>query len=167
MTDELIRIENFLLKLCGILISNLNKDAECEEYDGYNFRLENKNVKYRKAKITPKKIGQFVTLWKRNAKGQTKPFQVEDYFDFYLIAMEKDERFGFFVFPKRVLSERQILSNDQKEGKRGFRVYAEWDKPESKQAEKTKGWQSKYFMELTRDEKANREKFNLLFKSDL
>lgn len=155
-----------LQKANWLQVSELNTDAECEEYDGYNFRLENKKVKYRKAKITPKKIGQFVTLWKRNAAVQTEPFHVDDDFDFYLIAVEKGERFGVFVFPKKILGERNILSNSQKEGKRGFRIYAGWDKPESKQAEKTKSWQCKYFIELGDDELENREKFDLLFNSN-
>ncbi|WP_367113644.1 MepB family protein [uncultured Sphingobacterium sp.] len=30
--------------------------------DGYNFNVGTLKIKYRKAKITPKKIGQFVTL---------------------------------------------------------------------------------------------------------
>lgn len=147
-------------------ISELNPYSESEEYEGFNFRLENKNVKYRKAKITPKKIGQFVTLWKRNAAGQTEPFHVDDDFDFYIIAVERDERFGIFVFPKRVLCERQILSTSSKEGKRGFRLYAEWDKPENKQAEKTKAWQCLYFIELGENERENKRKFELLFNSN-
>lgn len=97
-------------------VSDLTTDGECQEYEGFNFRLENKKLKYRKAKITPKKIGQFVTLWKRNAAGQTEPFHVEDDFDFYLISVEKEERFGFFVFPKKVLGERGILSKSNQEG---------------------------------------------------
>lgn len=152
-----------LQKANWLKISELTSDAECEEYEGYNFRLENKNVKYRKAKITPKKIGQFVTLWKRNMAGQTEPFDVEDDFDFYIIAVEKDERFGIFVFPKWVLGERQILSTSTKEGKRGFRLYAEWDKPENKQAVKTKAWQCLYFIELGDDDKVNEERFELFF----
>lgn len=156
-----------LQKANWLQISELNRDAECEEYEGYNFRLENKNVKYRKAKITPKKTGQFVTVWKRNAAGQTEPFHVDDDFDFYFIAVEKEKRFGVFVFPKRVLGERHILSDGQKEGKRGFRLYAEWDKPENKQAEKTKNWQCKYFIELGDDELENKERFERVFDSNL
>lgn len=147
-------------------ISELNPDAECEEYEGFNFRLENINVKYRKAKITPKKIGQFVTLWKRDDGGKTVPFDVNDNFDFYLIAVEWDERFGVFVFPKKVLGERGILSKSNQEGKRGFRLYAEWDKPESQQAAKTKSWQCSYFIELGDDNRENKERFDLIFNSN-
>lgn len=153
-----------LQKANWLQVSELIPDAECEEYDGHSFQLENRSVKYRKAKITPKKIGHFVTLWKRNATGQTEPFDEKDGFEFYIIAMEKDERFGFFLFPKRVLIEWQILSSANKKGKRGFRLYAEWDKPESSQAEKTKSWQCEYFIELDGDENTSREKFDRIFK---
>lgn len=145
--------------------SDIHPDPKSSEYEGYNFRMENKNVKYRKAKITPKKVGQFVTLWKRDGAGKTVAFDVGDDFDFYLIAVEWNERFGIFVFPKRVLGERGILSNSNLEGKRGFRIYAEWDLPESKQAQKTKDWQCLYFIEFLEDEKVNKEKFELMFKS--
>lgn len=153
-----------LEKATSLKISDVIPDAECEEYDGHNFRLDGRDVKYRKAKITPKKIGQFVTLWKRNAAGQTVPFVEEDDFDFYLIAVERDEMFGFFLFPKRVLVERQILSSANKEGKRGFRLYAEWDNPESRHAAQTKGWQCEYFIRLDNEEKMYSEKFDLIFK---
>ncbi|SMC60184.1 hypothetical protein SAMN06296427_104176 [Moheibacter sediminis] len=164
MTEELIRFENFFLRPSEILISNLNKDTECEEYEGYNFLLDNKNVKYRKAKKTPKKIGQFVTLWKRNTAGQTEPFDVEDDFDYYIVALENDKSFGFFLFPKEVLGKHNILTNSQKKGKRGLRLYAEWDLPESKQADKTKSWQGEYFIKLGENE--NKRKFDLIFNSN-
>jgi len=40
------------------------------------------------------------------------------------------------------------LTSIKKEGKRGFRVYPNWVKPENKQAEKTQNWQQDYFVEV-------------------
>ena len=104
--------------------------------------------KFRKAKITPKKVGQFVTLWKRNADKQTEPFDENDLVDYYIIATEDDSKLGFYIFSKSVLIEKNILSTQNKEGKRGFRVYPDWVKPENKQAEKTQNWQQNYFIEI-------------------
>ncbi len=108
MNEELCKLENTLLKNIDFKISVITQDAECEEYFGYNFRLQQLNIKYRKAKVTPKKNGLFVTLWKRNIKGQTEPFNHNDPFNFYIIAAEHSERFGYFIFPKLLLTEKKF-----------------------------------------------------------
>lgn len=156
-----------LKKLFGkfkLEISTIEPDLECEEYFGYNFQLDTAKVKFRKAKITPKKIGQFVTLWRRNEEGIPEPFNVDDKFDFLIIYVEKDEQKGFFLFPKLVLAEKQILLNGAKDGKRAFRIYPKWDIPENKQAEKTKTWQIEFFIDLNNDENEQQEQFVRLFK---
>ncbi|SEW02679.1 hypothetical protein SAMN05421841_0693 [Chryseobacterium wanjuense] len=160
MIEELKRIENLILKAKGHKILNLTEDLECKEYFGFNFQAGQLTIKFRKAKITPKKVGHFVTLWKRNAEKVTEPFNINDHFDFYLVFTEYENDMGFFLFPKQILMERQILSTDQKEGKRGFRVYPKWTKTENKQAEKTQSWQIKYFIDLANSELKNVEKFN-------
>lgn len=149
MIKELSRIEDSVFKTLSLNLSNLEADLECEEYFGHHFSLDHFKIKFRKAKVTPTKNGQFVTLWKRNSDGKTEPFNALDDFDFYIIATEQNTQFGFFIFTKKILAETQILTNNQKEGKRGFRVYPNWDEPTSKQAEKTKNWQTKYFIDIT------------------
>lgn len=144
-------------------LSDIEADSECEAYSGLNFQLNERTVKFRKAKVTPKKTGQFVTLWKRNSSGQTEPFSITEPVDFYIIAAENDQNRGFFLFPKSVLGEKGILTGNGKEGKRGFRVYPAWDIPENKQAEKTKNWQNSFFIDLSSDEKTGVEKFRKLF----
>ncbi|MBN8860414.1 MAG: MepB family protein [Sphingobacteriales bacterium] len=160
MIEALSRVESAILNIKGLRISDILSDPECEEYSGCSFQLNKRNIKFRKAKITPKKTGQFVTLWKRNNKKQTEPYSLDDDFDFYMIATEQQQRFGFFLFPKYILGEKQILATNNREGKRGFRVYAGWDSVENKQAEKTKAWQAGYFIDATDIGNINREKFN-------
>lgn len=60
----------------------------------------------------------------------------------------KDDNAGKFVFPKDVLLEQGILKHHHQPGKMAFRVYPTWDSVTSKQAMKTKQWQSRYFDEL-------------------
>ena len=148
MTEIIQKLEDFVLKSMNLSLSNLEKDLECDEYIGYNFNVNEFSIKFRKAKITPKKVGQFVTLWKRNADKQTEPFDENDLFDYYIIATEEDSKLGFYIFPKAILIEKNILTSAKKEGKRGFRVYPNWVKPENKQAEKTQNWQQDYFVEI-------------------
>lgn len=162
MITELSRLEHLLFKPFGWTISNILEDHECSEYYGYNFETSEHRIKFRKSKITPKKVGQFVTLWKRNSAKQTEPFHEKDNYDFYIIAIEQEGKFGCFLFPKNILCQQQILTTDKQEGKRGFRVYADWDVPTNKQAEKTRKWQIEYFIDLTKPEKSRIEKFNLI-----
>ncbi|MNU89782.1 MepB protein [compost metagenome] len=161
--EPLRRIVDSILSKFRLTIGNITQDQECEAYSGVNFQLNERTVKFRKAKITPKKTGQFVTLWKRNSNGQTEPFSITEPIDFYIIAVERDQNLGFFLFPKAVLAEKRILTENGKEGKRGFRVYPAWDIPENKQAEKTKSWQISFFIDLSSNEKTPEEAFKNLF----
>jgi hypothetical protein len=149
MCFSLQQFEIWVSKTMGIPIRNLRQDPDCEEYCGYSFQLGLWNIKFRRAKITPKKVGQFVTLWKRNSEGKTVPFHEDDNFDFYVIAVDDEEKRAYFIFPQKILIEKQIVSTGNKEGKRGFRIYPVGTKTESKQAILTQSWQSKYFTDLT------------------
>ena len=102
----------------------------------------------RNAKITPTKIGQFVTLWKRLNNGPIQPFDVSDSFDFVIINVRSENQIGQFIFPKKVLIEKDVFTTPSKEGKRAIRVYPLWDKPLSKQALKTQQWQLDYFLAI-------------------
>lgn len=158
MTNDLKNIAKLLVEITQSQISNLIEEDESKEYFGYNFEVDKLNFKFRKAKITPKKVGLFVTLWKRNSKNETEPFKASDNFDFYIVATEENENYGLFLFPKNELVARQILSTTLKEGKRGFRVYPNWSKTENKQAEKTQLWQTRYFVDFSNDNKVNTER---------
>jgi len=118
------------------------------------------SIIFRKAKITSKKMGQFVSVWRRNELGVTQPYELTDDFEFYIIKCQSDNKIGQFVFPKTELARRGIVTTSEKEGKRGFRVYPPWDKAESKQAIKTQAWQLNYFHYM--DSEINLKKANLL-----
>src|SRR5690606_1223962 len=167
MTDELKHIQDSIFHNLRLPIDGLTEETECKEYDGYNFQLGTFKIKFRKAKVTPKKTGQFVTLWSRNAEKQTEPFHINDDRDFYMIATRNNERFGFFFFPKYVLARYQILTDNIKIGKRGFRVYPDWDIPLNKQARAAKEWQTAYFIDLTTNSSTANEKFNILIQDKL
>lgn len=158
MITELIKIENLLFDSTNSKIINLVKDHESKEYLGYDFDVGKHKFKFRKSKITPRKVGQFVTLWKRNLNNITEPFSETDNFDFCIILTEENENYGFFLFPKKELIYRKILSTKLSEGKRGFRVYPKWVKTENKQAEKTQFWQSNYFFDFLSDSELTKNK---------
>lgn len=124
--------------------SSYKEHVEAVEYQGCEYVYRGDKYVQRSSKVTPKKIGQFVTLWKRNAEGVTIPFEVTDDFLFVVVVTHYNRHCGHFLFSKDVLIEKGILTAS-KEGKRGFRVYPVWDKPTSKQAVQTQKWQLQYF----------------------
>lgn len=149
--SELELIDKFLFQVCGIELKNVEIESESREYFAHNFELNQQKVKFRMAKITPTKTGQFVTIWKRNENGITEPHNVTDEFELYIIAIRQETKFGVFIFNKAILSENKILTNKNVEGKRGIRVYPTWSLTTSKQAEKTQNWQTKCFLEISND----------------
>ncbi|HLV42175.1 MAG TPA: MepB family protein [Brumimicrobium sp.] len=138
-------------------------EQESLNYQAHNLRVDELDIKFRKGKITPNKTGQFVTLWKRNFKGITVPYDLSDPIDFYIIATRKEEQFGAFIFPKVVLHKNKILSDDLKDGKRGIRVYPPWDEVTSKQAHKTQVWQTKYFIDFSNEDNIDLKKAKEVF----
>lgn len=156
--SELELIDNSVLKPYGLELTNLKPEAESQEYFACNFSLNGQNIKFRKAKITPTKTGQFVTLWKRNENGITMPFDITDNFEFYIVATKQNEKIGLFIFPKAVLYENNILSDKTRAGKRGIRVYPSWDMTTNKQAQKTQLWQSNYFLDISPNKEIDFEK---------
>ena len=146
---EIELLNELVFKLCHLNIQHVEAESESQNYLAHTFQLDENLIKFRKAKITPTKTGQFVTLWKRNNAGITVPFDLTDEFNFYIIATRTANNFGVFIFPKKALHEHQILSDQTREGKRGIRVYPIWDETTNKQAEKTQDWQIKYFLDCS------------------
>ncbi|WP_240767952.1 MepB family protein [Paenibacillus sp. FSL k6-2145] len=68
------------------------------------------SIRFRVAKTTPTKIGQFVTRWQRSEDGSTQPYDGSDPADMYVISTRSGSHFGQFVFPKHVLLQRDIVS---------------------------------------------------------
>lgn len=166
MLSELELINKNIFEVCGIELKNIQREPESQEYFAHTFELGNQKVKFRVAKITPTKVGQFVTIWKRNKNGMTEPPHVDDEFDFYIIAAKLDSRLGVFLFNKRVLSENKILTNKDIEGKRGIRIYPEWDLTPNKQAQKTQRWQKEYFVEISDEKEMDIEKVKKILRLD-
>ena len=143
--SELLSLENKLFSNCGLKITNISNHKESESYSAGSFFINNQKIIFRKSKITPKKLGQFVTFWKRSEIGPIEPYHENDAFDFFIVNCNSENNAGVFIFPKSILVQQRILSTKYKEGKRAFRVYPIWEKPINKQAIKTQSWQMNYF----------------------
>lgn len=149
--DDFYEIKALVFDKCNFNISAACPEKESREYGACNFQLNGKKIKFRVAKTTPTKSGQFVAIWKRNESGITQPFDIEDDFDFMVITVRRQSQLGMFVFDKSVLADQNVIRKNNKGGKRGIRVYAPWDITNSGQAQKTQSWQQDYFLQIEPD----------------
>lgn len=120
------------------------------DYDGFNFRHNNKNYKVRSAKKTPKKSGYFTVVWIKDNNHNNIPYSESQFPDFLVIIILDVKKKGMFVFPKDVLLKQGIIrsTNNPNTGKMGFRVYTPWDSSLNQTATKTFKWQVNYFYEI-------------------
>ncbi|WP_395077219.1 MepB family protein [Flavobacterium sp.] len=161
MNSILKEVKELIFDKCSFELSSIQIEKESSEYCAHQFEINNQKVVFRFAKITPTKLGQFVTLWKRKSdKSLIEPFEISDSVDLFVINTKTENRFGQFVFPKSVLIQKGIVT-DKKEGKRAIRVYPSWDLAVNKQAQKIQKWQLEYFLEIPTDGNldVNRTKF--------
>jgi hypothetical protein len=132
----------------GFVCTGVMKEAESSEYGACTFEMNKRRIAFRVGKITPTKIGQFVTLWKRIGNGPIMPFDMADPIDLFVVNVSCGDRFGQFVFPKAILCEKGIVSKGGIGGKRAMRIYPVWDKADNVQAKRTQAWQLAYFFEI-------------------
>ena len=149
--SDLIEAQTLAYEPSGLICQKLSKESESREYGACTFEMNNQRIKFRVGKITPTKIGLFVTLWKRIGCGPIQPHDMADPVDLFVVSVRTTEHFGQFVFPKAILFEEGIVSKEGKGGKRAMRVYPPWDVPDNRQAKKTQAWQSIYFFEIRPD----------------
>ncbi|CAM5315806.1 hypothetical protein SAVIM338S_00675 [Streptomyces avidinii] len=145
---DLLAAKALVYDPCGFVCSRPVAEAESTEYAAHSFTLDGLAVRFRAAKTTPTKAGQFVTVWKRSPGGPIRPYDAADPVDLFVISSREGRRFGQFVFSSDTLRRRGILSADGSGGKRAFRVYPPWVTTTSRQAAGTQAWQLDHFLHL-------------------
>lgn len=161
-------INDLIYESNNLTISEVIEEEQNSEYAAGQFKLfsttTNKTVRFRVAKVTPNKVGQFVTFWEKDDKGINQPFQYDEAPELLVITTFKNERhFGQFIFPKDILLKKGILKSDLIKGKMGMRVYPSWDLPTNKTAIHTQHWQLEYFFEVNQEEALSMQKILALY----
>ena len=136
---------------CGFDVENLRREPESAEYAAYAFTLSGIEGRFRVAKTTPTKTGQFVTFWARNPAGPIRPYDLADPVEFLIVCVRKGGHFGQFVFSKSMLRHRGVVSTNHIGGKRAFRVYPPWDAALNRQAQRSQDWQRDVFLDMSPD----------------
>jgi len=132
-----------------LTIKNIREETQNSDYGAGVFQLNSKSVRFRVAKITPNKVGQFVSFWEKNEANKNQAFSYDNATDLLVInTFNNTGDFGQFVFQKEVLLKQNILKTANTKGKMAIRVYPSWDIPTSKQAIATQKWQSPYFVKM-------------------
>ncbi len=137
---------------CGYSVAHLQPELESADYAACTLQLNGLRVQYRVAKITPTKVGQFVTMWMRVGRGPIQPFDLSDPVDVFVVSTRSGLHLGQFVFPKAVLAAQGVVASGDgtghHAGKRALRVYPPWDTTTSRQAQRTQTWQLQYFVDM-------------------
>jgi hypothetical protein len=162
-TNSFLYVKKRVYDACALHFSNLQMEEESRDYSACSFSINSSVAIGRDAKQTPKKSGQFVTIWKRIDSGPTQPFGASDAFDFFVINTRKGDHFGQFVFPKAALIKHRIISQPSVRGKLGMRVYPPWEAAESMQARKTQDWQLKFFLHIPEGGEVDFQRAKLLY----
>lgn len=163
--DDLLAAKTLVYDPNGLTCSQPVPEAESAEYAAHEFTLDGRSVRFRVAKTTPTKVGQFVTVWKRIGNGPIQPFDAADPVDLFVISTRDDDGFGQFVFPREVLRERGIVSTEGVGGKRAFRVYPPWVATTSRQAGATQKWQTEYFLRVPEDGSVDGGRVRALYRA--
>jgi hypothetical protein len=146
------------------LTDDARREVESAEYGACRFGLDGQTIVFRVAKTTPTKMGQFVTLWKRpTPASEIAPLDTGDGIAFAVVSVADAKRRGQFVFDRKILAAKGVMSVDGAGGKRAIRVYPPWVTPVAKQAIRTQQWQLKYFLALDQSGNADAVEVRRLF----
>ncbi len=80
---EFYTLQAAIFDVLKLPCSSLLADEESSDYEACSFQLDELSVRFRVAKVTPTKIGQFVTFWKRLPGHAIQPYDLSDAIDLY------------------------------------------------------------------------------------
>ncbi|MCO4754801.1 MAG: MepB family protein [Bacteriovoracaceae bacterium] len=149
---NLDRVSRLILDELELSPFDFKVEDEGRDYSACTYKIESKLIISRTAKLTPKKPGLFVAIWKRSKFNKPVPFNLSDKFSLLIINVSKGSKRGQFIFPKSILNQKGIVSGGKSKGKNGIRVYPSWDKNLNPTAAKTQKWQKNYFFEINEDD---------------
>lgn len=111
-------VNELLYEPNNLTIKNIQEETQNSDYGAGIFQLNSKSIRFRVAKITPTKIGQFVSFWEKDEANKNQAFTYDNATDLLVINTFNDNGdFGQFVFPKEILLQQNILRTSSTKGK--------------------------------------------------
>ena len=78
-------VNEILYKPNHLIIKNIQEENQNSDYGAGVFQLNSKSVRFRVAKITPNKIGQFVAFWEKDEANKNQAFSYDNATDLLVI----------------------------------------------------------------------------------
>lgn len=154
------------------LTENPKREVENDEYEGFTFKLDDRDITFRTGKITPERPGNFVAIYDRIDSTIVPVDTSYRKIDFLVVDVsdKTSENRGQFVFPRSILLSKGIISQGlsieerlrRKKGKLSFRVFPPWAKPKPT-ALKTQKWQNQFFFPISKNVMSNFSLIRRLF----
>jgi hypothetical protein len=147
--ESLILVKNIIRNNFAVLIDNIVEEEQNLEYEGFSFSIKKKRFRSRKAKKTLKKKGYFVAFWEKDSNNVNKPYDEETSPEKLVINIIDNDKIGQFIFPKKILVDKKILTSVDSKGKMAIRIYPSWCDNLNYNAVSTQKWQLDYFIDLS------------------
>lgn len=64
--DTITELNNRIYNPNNLVIKNIHEEKQNSEYTGGIFQLNHRTIRFRMSKVTPNKVGQFVSFWKKD-----------------------------------------------------------------------------------------------------
>ena len=97
--DDLRAAKALVYDISGFVCSRPSPEPESADYCAHSFSVNGSSVRFRTARTTPTKVGQFVTLWVRSMSGPIRPLDAGHDPDLVVISSGDTRQFRQFVFP--------------------------------------------------------------------
>ena len=104
--DQFIEIiQKYYGNIKEIIWEDQNKN-----YLGCIVKLDEQIHRVRVAKITPKKIGQFVAIWQKDEHNVNQAFSFDDSPEYLSIFVFDGDKKGVFIFPKETMKNKGVYT---------------------------------------------------------
>lgn len=78
MSEHIKKLNVLIFSEFNLELMHTQKEMYNKDYDGHSFELSNKSIRYRKSKITPSKVGQFVSFWTKDENDRNRAYTQEE-----------------------------------------------------------------------------------------
>jgi hypothetical protein len=104
--NALSYVDKLLYAPNNLTITAIQEEAQNCEYSAGIFQLNSKSIRFRVAKITPTKIGQFVAFWEKDQDNKNQAFSYEKATDLKQPLQKKKWQLGFILDGKFLLANK-------------------------------------------------------------